>query len=268
MELKDRTAIVTGSGSGVGRAIALEFARQGANVVCCARRENLIRETLAQIESEGGRGLAVPTDITQRDQVENVAARTLERFDAIDVLYNNAGSFRCIGGIWEVDPDLWWGDATVNLLGTMLCCRVVLPHMMERDEGIVINMSGGGATRALPGGSGYGCSKAGVIRLTDGIAREMERVGSKVLAFTMGPGFVRTEMTELQIQTPEGQKWIPSSKEAVEVGRDRRPEDCARDSVELIRVACPELNGRGFGVGMDFDAVLKAALEEKAERKK
>ena len=256
MELKGRTAIVTGSGSGVGRAIAMEFARHGANVVCCARRENLLRETVRLIEQEGGSGLAIPTDITRRDQVERTVATTLETFGQIDVLYNNAGSFRCIGGVWEVDPEAWWGDVTVNLLGTMLCCRMVLPHMMERDEGIVINMSGGGAGSALTGGSGYGCSKAGVVRLTDNIARECERVGSRVLAFTMGPGFVRTEMTELQIQTEAGRKWIPSSKEAIEVGRDRSPEDCASKSVDLVRVACPELNGRGFGVSTDFDEVL------------
>jgi len=259
MELKGRTAIITGSGTGVGRAIALEFARGGANVVCCARRENLIRETVQMIEAEGGCGMAVPVDITQPDQVEHMVAEVLERFGQIDVLYNNAGSFRCIGGVWEVDPLVWWSDATVNLFGTMLCCHSVLPHMMERDEGVIINMSGGGASSALCGGSGYGCSKAGVVRLTDNIARECERVGSKVLAFTMGPGFVRTEMTELQINTEEGQKWIPTSKQAIEVGRDRSPEDCAKKSVELVRAACAEINGRGFGADTDFEKVLAEA---------
>jgi len=257
MELKGRTAIVTGSGTGVGQAIAVEFARHGAKVVCAARRKECLNETVALIREEGGEGLAVPTDITQHDQVENLVDRTLREYGAIDVLYNNAGSFRSIAGIFEADPELWWGDVTVNLFGTFLCCRMALPHMIERDEGIIINMSGGGAGRALPGGSGYGCSKAGVVRLTDGIARECERIGSKVLAFTMGPGFVRTEMTELQIDTPEGRKWIPSSKDAVEAGRDRDPYDCARSSVELIRVACPEINGRGFGAGTDFDKVIR-----------
>ena len=261
MELKGKTVIVTGSGAGIGRALALEFARQGANVVCCARRENKIRETVTLLEKEGGHGLSVPTDVTRKDQVEKMVGETLKHFGQIDVLFNNAGSFRAIGGIWEVDPEVWWHDVTVNLYGPMLCCQTVLPHMMKRDEGIIINMNGGGSSSPLPGGSGYGCSKAALMRLTDGLAKELERLGSSVLVFGMGPGFVRTEMTEFQIQTAEGQRWIPSSKEAIDGKRDRPPEDCAKATIELIRIASPELSGRIFGTGTDFAEIAKRASE-------
>ncbi len=263
MELKGKTAIITGSGRGVGRALALEFARQGANVVCCARRENEIRQTVALLEKEGGHGLAVPADVTQKDQVENMAAETLKHFHQIDILFNNAGSFQAIGGIWEIDPEVWWHDVTVNLRGPMLCCQAVLPQMMKRDTGIIINMNGGGSGSPLPGGSGYGCSKVALMRLTDGLAKELERVGSSILVFGMGPGFVRTEMTELQVKTPEGRKWIPSSKEAIDAKRDRPPEDCAKSTVELIRIACPELSGRIFGAGTDFAEIAKRTSEIK-----
>ena len=264
MELKGRTAIVTGSGTGVGRAIAVEFAREGAAVVCCARRENLLRETVDLIEKEGGEGLAVPTDITQQAQVEAMVGATLERFGRIDVLYNNAGSFRTIGAVWEVDPDDWWHDATVNLLGTMLCCRAVLPHMIARGEGVIVNMSGGGASAPLHGGSGYGCSKAGVVRLTDTLAAELEHEGfSNIIVLGTGPGLVQTEMTQLQADTPEGRKWIPSTAEYIEAGKLGAPEDCARDSVKLIRIACPELSGRVLGTGMDFDDIAARAAEIK-----
>jgi len=128
---------------------------------------------------------------------------------------------------------------------------------MERDDGIIINMNGGGSTVPLPGGSGYGCSKAGLIRLTDTLARELERVGSQVLVFGMGPGLVRTEMTELQTNTEKGREWIPSTAECFESGRTRNPDDCAKSTIELIRVACPELSGRNFGAGADFDDILK-----------
>ena len=261
MELNDRTAIVTGSGRGVGRALALEFARQGADVVCCARREHEIRETVALLEKEGGSGLAVPADVTKKDQVENMVAETMDRFGRIDVLFNNAGSFWAIGSVWEVDPDTWWHDVTVNLRGPMLCCRAVLPHMMARDEGIIVNMSGGGAGGPMPGGTGYSCSKAALLRLTDGLAKELEGEGSSVLVLGMGPGLVRTEMTEFQANSPEGLKWLPSTRESFEKGRDRPPEDCARATVELIRIACPELNGRVFGASTDFADIAKRAAE-------
>jgi len=250
MDLKDKVVIVTGSGSGVGRALALEFGRNGARVVCAARRAERIQGTAAAIESEGGTGLAIPTDITNIGQVEQMVSETLDAFGQVDVIFNNAGSFSALGAVWEVDPDVWWNDVTVNIRGTMLCCRAALPHMLERDSGIIINMSGG---NQIPGGTGYSCSKVGVVRFTELLARELEHEASSVLAFIMGPGFVRTEMTDLQIETPEGQKWLPSSKDAVEQGRDRPPEDCARATMELVRVACPDLNGGTFGPDTDFE---------------
>ena len=253
MELQGKTVIVTGAGRGIGRALAQEFARQGAQVVCSARSVKEIAETVRQIQTEGGTGLAIACDVTQQDQVESMVLRALERFGTIDVLFNNAGSFTALGGVWEVDPEQWWQDVTVNVRGVMLCSRAVLPHMMSRGQGVIINMNGG---NQIPGGTGYSCSKVAVARLTELMAREQERVGSPVLVFGMGPGFVRTEMTEMQIQSPAGQKWLPSSKEAVEAGRDRPPEDCARATIELLRAACPALNGRHFGAGTDFAKVL------------
>ena len=99
------------------------------------------------------------------------------------------------------------------------------------------------------------------MRLTDGLAKELESIGSSVLVFGMGPGFVRTEMTEFQIQTAEGQRWIPSCKEAIDGKRDRPPEDCAKATIELIRIASPELSGRIFGTGTDFAEIAKRASE-------
>lgn len=258
MDLKDKVVIITGAGSGVGRALALEFGARGARVVCAARRSDRIQETAATIEANGGAALAVHADVTDIVQVEHMVSQALDAFGQIDVLFNNTGSFGAIGAVWEVDPELWWHDVTVNLRGTMLCCRAVLPHMLKRDSGILINMAGG---NQIPGGTGYSCSKVGVARFTELLAKELKHEGSSVLAFLMGPGFVRTQMTEFQIQTPEGQKWLPSSKDAVEQGNDRPPEDCARASVKLIHVACPELSGGAFGPDTDFDKVLRDAKQ-------
>ncbi len=254
MELKDKVIIVTGAGTGVGRALALEFGAAGARVVCAGRRIERIRETVAAIEARGGEALAVPTDVTDLVQVERMVARTLEVFGQIDVLFNNAGSFDALGPVWEVDPEVWWHDVTVNLRGPMLCCRAVLPQMLKRGGGILINMGGG---NQIAGGTGYSCSKVGLTRFTELLAKELKREGAAVLVFQMGPGFVHTPMTDIQIQTAEGQKWLPSSKEAVEQGKDRPPEDCARAAVRLIRAACPELSGGAFGPDTDFDKVLR-----------
>lgn len=259
MEINAKTAIITGAGSGIGRAIALEFAANGAQVVCCGRREATLRETVALIEASGGIGLAIPTDVTDQVQVDKLIAQTIERFGTVDVLFNNAGSFNAIGALWEVDPEVWWNDVAINIRSVLLCSRAVLPIMMAKNEGIIINMNGGGALGPLPGGSGYGSSRAAVLRMTDTLARELAMAGSDVLVYALGPGFVRTEMTELQITTEGGRKWLPGSGQAFDEGADRPAEDCAKATMQLIKYACKVLSGRIFDVSTDFEEMARQA---------
>jgi len=248
MDLNGRTAIITGSGSGIGRALALEFGRNGANVVCCGRRKQRLDETAALIESEGGAALAVATDVTKPDQVRNLVDTALQRFKNIDVLFNNAGSFESIAGVHEVDPQVWWHDVAVNLYGPLLTIRYALPHMLQRDEGIIINMNGGRPV----GGTGYACGKAGLMELTRILAEELKMMNSSVMVFGAGPGLVRTEMTELQATTDAGRKWIPSTKECFETGNVRQPEEIARATIKMIRVASPASSGKSYGPDTDF----------------
>jgi len=121
MELKEKTAIITGSGRGIGRAIALEFSRQGANVVCCARREHEVKKTVGLIEQEGGKGLAVKADVSIKEDVDGLIEQAIKTYGQVDVLFNNAAAFNAIGGIWEVTPPTWWNGIIVNLRGPMLC---------------------------------------------------------------------------------------------------------------------------------------------------
>ena len=168
MELCGMTAIVTGAGSGIGRELALEFARADANVVCCGRTESSLHETVALIENHGGVGAVAKTDVSQWEQVQEMVHFTLQKFGRIDVVFNNAGSFQYVGPVWEADPKAWWEDVTINLYGSMLCCRAVLPHMMKQDSGIIINMDGGGGSNGpFRGGfTGYeaGLRTVGMIR--------------------------------------------------------------------------------------------------------
>ena len=249
MDINGRTAIITGASSGIGRALALEFARHGARVVCCARRKERLTETVEMIEAEGGVGLAVPTDVTAYDQVRHLIGETIRKFGFIDVLFNNAGSFQSIAGAYELDHDVWWHDVEVNLYGSMLLMREVLPHMLARDEGIIINMDGG----RPPGGSGYACSKAALMELTRLLVEELSMINSSVMVFSAAPSLVRTEMTELQAYTPAGLKWF-KTRERFETGRVRRPEDIARATMRLIDVATPASSGKRYDPDTDFSS--------------
>lgn len=255
MDLAGKTMVITGAGSGIGQATALKFAEAGVQVVCCGRREGRLQETVREIEAKGGTGFAVALDVTDLGQVENMVERVLEHFGDIDILFNCAGSFSTVGGLWEVDPDAWWRDVEVNLKGSMLCARAVLPHMIEKDSGIVINTGGGGAAGPMPGGSSYGSSKAAILRMTDTLGRELAQVGAPVLVVAVDPGFNRTEMTETLARLDPESKWIPMRQWLAE-RHDHVPEDCARTLVELVRLAVPEFNGRLFHVGQDIEALV------------
>ncbi|MCM8820498.1 MAG: SDR family NAD(P)-dependent oxidoreductase, partial [Candidatus Omnitrophica bacterium] len=115
MDINGKVAIITGSGTGIGRAIAIEFAKNGVSVVCCGRRLEKIQETVSIIKDFGGRAIAVKTDITKLEEVKNLVSETLKTFGSIDILFNNAGSFQTIGGLWEIDPEEWWKDVEINL---------------------------------------------------------------------------------------------------------------------------------------------------------
>ena len=248
MEIKGRTVLVTGSGSGIGRALVIEFARNGARIVCCARRKNKLEETVALIEDKGGQAIAIPTDITEHDQVARMVEISNRKFGSINILFNNAGSFKSFAGVHEVDPAIWWKDITVNLYGCLLVIREVLPQMISRNEGVIINMNG---SRPV-GGSGYACGKAGLMELTRILAEELKMMKSSVMVFSAGPGLVRTEMTELQANTAAGQRWIPSTKAAFNSGKVRKPEEIARATIKMIKVASPESSGKSYGPDTDF----------------
>ncbi|MEX0777950.1 MAG: SDR family oxidoreductase [Phycisphaeraceae bacterium] len=187
---------------------------------------------------------------------QQLIEQTLAARDRIDVLFNNAGSFNALGAIWEVDPDLWWQDVIVNLRGPMLTCGAVIPVMIRQGSGIILNMRGGDQ---IPGGTGYSCSKVALQRLTELLAKEVTAVAAPILVVGMGPGFVHTEMTQLQADAPEGRRWIPGSGRAIAQGRARPPQDCARKSVELVRRATPAFHGKAFGPDSDLDAMLAEA---------
>ena len=175
MELSEKIAVITGAGSGIGQAVALEFSRARAKIVCCGRRESKLLETSSLIQEVGGEALVVPTDVTQKDQVDSMVTRTLEHFGRIDVLLNNAGSFSIMGGLWEVDADLWWKDVETILRGTMLCCQAAGKEMAKAKKGNIINISSisGYIVNRPQHQTSYNTAKAAVAHFTKSLAMEM-----------------------------------------------------------------------------------------------
>lgn len=194
MKLKDRTAIVSGAGRGIGKAIALAFAREGANLVVASRTEGEIDETAATIEAMGGNAIAIVADVSVPTGVDRIAATALQEFGTIDVLVNNAGVQGPIGPLADLSREEWLASVAINLGGTFLCTRAVLPIMIHRRQGKIINLSGGGATAGRPYFTAYAAAKAAVVRFTESVAQEVASHNIDVNA--VAPGAVSTRMTD------------------------------------------------------------------------
>lgn len=224
-DLAGRSALVTGGARGIGLAIARELAADGAEVAILSRS----RDELERAASETG-AVAVEADVRNRSEVE----RAVAGLPQLDVLVNNAGTLSAIGPLAAADPDDWWLDVETSLRGAMLCTRAVLPGMLERGRGTIVNVSSYSGIRPSPFHTGYAAGKAALLNLTESLAAEV--AGTGVSVFAVSPGFVRTEMTDRLRAT----EWFADAGSGGEVEAER----CGRLVAFLASGAADGLSGR------------------------
>jgi NAD(P)-dependent dehydrogenase (short-subunit alcohol dehydrogenase family) len=259
VDLGGQVALVTGGGRGLGPVIARELAAAGAAVAVIARSEKELANTVASIEAAGGQATAVRADVTDRAAVAAAVEEAERILGPVDLLVNNAAQLRALGEVWQVDPEEWWRDVEVNLRGPFLCARAVLPGMLARQRGRVINVTSGAGGRPGPGLSGYAASKAALMRLTDSLAAEV--AGSGVSVFVVSPGPVRTPGSEYLLASPVVTRWMPGFVKIFAEGRDEPPEALARLVVALSSGRADVLSGRFLGAGSDLDEMIARADE-------
>ena len=201
--LQGKVSIITGAGRGIGRAAALAFAEAGAAVVLAARSGDEIGSVADEIKLKGGRSLAITTDVSDPAAVDHLLILTLRAFGHIDILVNNAALVQPLGKVWETSPTAWTKLIAVNVVGPYLCSRAVLPHMLERGSGRIINVSSGAAETNLEGASAYCASKAALERFSATLAAEV--AGTNLRVTTLRPGIVDTPMQSLVRDTPAQQ---------------------------------------------------------------
>ena len=262
MKLDGRVAVITGSGRGIGRAIALAYAREGAKLALAARNESELQEAVSAASELDAEAIAVRTDVTSQQDTERLAHRVVERFGRIDVLVNNAGNSGPIGALQGNDIADWVNTINVNLTGTFLVCRAVIPVMLGQSGGKIINLSGAGATNAWSNMSAYCSSKAAVVRLTEVLAQELDGKGITVNA--LGPGSVHTgmwdKMTEEAAQA--GADFIHQLGLRVTSGGGASIDECAELAVWLASDESGALTGRLISAATDDFRALPPRIAE------
>lgn len=222
MRLEDKVAIVTGGGRGIGRAIAKTFFAEGARVVVADLELDSAATVVAEIEAAGGSGLAVKTDVALKSAAEQMVEAAIQKYGQVDILVNNAGWDR-IEPFMDNTEDIWAKIVSINLMGVINCCRAVLPQMISRKCGKIINIGSDAGRVGSSGEAVYSATKGGVIAFTKTLAREMAR--NKINVNCVAPGPTDTDLfAEVAAGNP---KIAEALVRSIPFRRLGRPEDIA-----------------------------------------
>lgn len=240
MELKDRVALVTGGAQGIGKAVALLLAKNGADIAVSDVNLQKAEETAGEIQSLGRKAMAIKADVSSSEDVERMVQAIMERFGRIDILVNNAGIARDKLILRMTEED-WDAVLNVNLKGTFHCTRTVIRHMSKQRYGKIVNIASVVGEMGNAGQANYAASKAGVIGLTKTVAREFAQRGINVNA--IAPGYIATPMTDAlpEKAKEELQRMIPME-------RLGKPEDVAEAVLFLVSEASSYITGQVINV--------------------
>lgn len=243
-----QVGMITGAARGLGRAFALGLAKAGMSLAITDLREDDLHETLQLVQSNGGKAIAIAADVSEPDQVSVLIQSVEQKLGPVDLLVNNAAIAGPAGPTWETDALSWWRCQEVNLRGPFLCCHAVLPGMIARKKGRIINIASAAGTVSVPYLSAYVTSKAALIRFTETLAFEVRPQGISI--FSMHPGAVQTPMNEELLATA-GKQWLPWLEYIFQQGQDQTTEPGTSLVLFLAAGKADALSGRLFMVPED-----------------
>lgn len=242
--LKGKVALVTGAGSqkGFGKSIAIALAREGCDVIVCDINSEGAKLTADEIKQLGRKALAAKMDITNSTEVKKVVEDALKQFKAIDILVNNAGAIASVSHFIDKTEAEWYGDIELNLKGTMNCTYAILPQMIARKSGKIVNISSIGATIGIPGTAGYGSAKAGIIGFTKNLGVEVAPSGVNVNS--VAPGVALTNFGG-GAPPPD---LVENASKKIPTRRMTEPQDIANTVVFLCSDVARNIVGQNLGV--------------------
>ena len=230
-----KTIVITGAASGIGRATALIFAREGANVVCADINESGVKETTEQVNAIGSQALALTIDVTKRAAVNDMVSLALNGFGCIHFLFNSAGAALKRSKFLEIDDELLERTFDLNFKGTFYAMQAVIPHMLRNKGGVIVNVASMAVKRGGPGTSvHYAAAKGAVNSMTMGVAREFAKDNIRVLSISPGP--IRTPFQASANTSPEIMRRFMDD---IPMGRFGEPEEIGELVLFMCSDACP-----------------------------
>jgi NAD(P)-dependent dehydrogenase (short-subunit alcohol dehydrogenase family) len=229
--LEGQVAVVTGAGGGIGKGIAVLFAREGARVVVANRSESGL-ETVAEIKRAGGEAIWISTDVGEADQVRSMVTATLDQFNKIDILVNNA-AVQYLHPLWELPEELFFKMLRTNLGGYYHCAKFIIPHMIDQGKGNIVNVSSNLAFRGLKNFSGYSTTKGGIVSMSRTLALECAPYGIRVNCICPG-STITPIMDPILAEFKDPQEILDAAAALMPVGRLGLPEDVAQMALYLV----------------------------------
>ena len=258
MRLKDKVAIVTGSASGIGKAIALAFAREGAAVVGADVNAEGGEQVAREIEQAGGKASFIETDVSESARIINLIDKTIEQFGALDIMVNNAG-IEVFSRLADTEEEMWDRLMAINLRGVFVGTRDALPKMLEKGGGVIINMASVAGIMGAGGLAAYNAAKGGVVLLTKNTA--MDYGSQNIRANCLCPGFISTPMVDAVLAMPGAGAMKDKIIDLCPAGRLGKPEEIANCAVFLASDESSYMNGHALVVDGGMSAGWQLDVE-------
>ncbi|WP_298367444.1 SDR family oxidoreductase [uncultured Lutibacter sp.] len=240
--------VITGASGGVGSMLAKGLAGNGHHIICLGRNKKKLTALVNEIKLNGGNASFEVVDMMISNLVAEVGDKLIKDLGNIDVWINNVGvnNHNAIGPTWELKPENWWNEVSLNLYTTFVGTRVAINLMKKHNYGYIINLGGGGVQEPKPFGSAYGAAKTGIVKFTETVNIELKDEGLKIKLFAFNPGFIKNDRTKILVESEVARKYMPKLEHILKYGKMSE----ANDSIDLIETLisgkADELAGKYF----------------------
>ncbi len=251
--------VITGAGSGVGKLLAIELAKTGNHIICLGRSEEKLNKTVETIKIEaskfGGKANHISVDMMNKNQVTKASQQIIDRYKTMDVWINNVGvnNHNAIGPTWELDPENWWTEVSLNLYTAFIGTYTAINAMRKNKIGYIINIGGGGVQEPKPYGSAYGAAKTAIVKFTETVNIELQQEGLAIKVIAFNPGFIKNKRTEILVESEVARKYMPMLEKILKHGKMSDIQDSVDLINAIIKGDMDDLAG-GYFFADDFDS--------------